>query len=135
MSNPQFSKPRRLKGSSPSAAYKAAHPEKREVYNERARVKNRRAYHRMREYGMVEAAFDAMLAQQEGLCVICQRPLVNPVVDHDHRTGRVRALLCQACNSGIGLLGDDVNRLVRAMIFVAAFDNPEGVRELLRRVA
>jgi hypothetical protein len=42
-------------------------------------------------------------------------------IDHDHRTGKVRGLLCVSCNTGIGKLGDDVDGLYRALRYVQGF--------------
>lgn len=40
------------------------------------------------------------------------------VVDHDHTTGQFRGILCNTCNRGIGLLGDDVDNLKRAITYL-----------------
>jgi len=72
------------------------------------RVRHRRAE---RLYGLAEGDLARLLADQRGLCAICDEPLTPPCVDHDHLTGRVRGLLCHACNRGTGLLGDDPARL------------------------
>ena len=45
-----------------------------------------------------------LLAQQNGVCAICREPGLYLCVDHDHKTGRVRALLCIRCNVAIGYL-------------------------------
>ena len=59
------------------------------------------------KYQLTPADYDAMLAQQDGLCAICGRPERvlgrggkprRLAVDHDHRTGAVRQLLCHRCN-------------------------------------
>jgi hypothetical protein len=39
-------------------------------------------------------------------------------VDHCHRSGRVRGLLCASCNTALGLLADDVNRIMAAAIYL-----------------
>lgn len=74
-----------------------------------------------RLYDMSVAQFDELLASQGGVCAndACRRPHVEERgkrlhVDHDHVTGAVRGLLCNGCNRGIGLLGDDPERLVGA---------------------
>lgn len=70
----------------------------------------------MRFYGRT---IREMFENQKGLCAICDSPLRDDSpVDHDHKTGWVRGILCDNCNSGIGMLGDDPERLVRAIIFI-----------------
>jgi uncharacterized CHY-type Zn-finger protein len=63
-----------------------------------------------------------MLFLQNYTCAICHRALDELehglVVDHDHVTGKVRALLCGNCNTALGLLGDDVARIQRAAEYV-----------------
>ncbi len=60
-------------------------------------------------------------AQQER-CAICRRhqSLVwkTLCVDHDHKTGEVRGLLCDNCNRGIGLMNDDPALLKRAVEYL-----------------
>jgi hypothetical protein len=63
------------------------------------------AWHRSKKYGLSEAAYSSMLASQDGRCAICRRlPTSGRVlyIDHNHSTGVVRALLCQACNFVVG---------------------------------
>lgn len=62
---------------------------------------------RERVYGLSPEAYAKMVADQGGVCAICKRdPSVNRggvlAVDHNHRTGKVRALLCQRCNLHVG---------------------------------
>lgn len=76
----------------------------------------------LRTYGITREQYDAMFEAQGGVCALCFEPETNTYkgrvralsVDHDHRTGAVRALLCSTCNRGIGLLGDDPELLRRA---------------------
>jgi hypothetical protein len=42
-------------------------------------------------------------------------------IDHDHKTGQVRGLLCSGCNTGLGHLGDDIQGLKRALEYL---ENP-----------
>lgn len=72
-----------------------------------------RAGHLKREYGMTEAERDAMIKEQFGICPICLDPA--PVhVDHDHRTGKVRGVLCFSCNAALGQFKDRPDVLRRA---------------------
>ena len=76
-----------------------------------------RHYHLKRRYGIGAADFNRLVRDQRGLCPICGKP--NPEhVDHDHKTGRVRGILCFNCNGGLGQFGDDTERLVRAQLYL-----------------
>lgn len=82
-----------------------------------AECRRRHAKRRIEIYGVSEADYAARLAAQGGLCAICARPetrrhgrtgtLYQFDIDHDHQTGKVRALLCGACNRALGLFRDD----------------------------
>jgi hypothetical protein len=75
-----------------------------------------------RDYGIDKNEYDRMLEKQEGLCAICRiaesltfnEKVVLLSVDHCHATGKVRGLLCRACNMAIGALRDDPKILDRA---------------------
>ena len=78
-----------------------------------------RLYAQIRRYGLTVEEFRAMLARQADLCAICGGPWrgwngQNPHIDHCHKTGKVRGLLCASCNSAIGRFGDDPALLRRA---------------------
>jgi hypothetical protein len=66
----------------------------------------RRDYELHRRYGLPEGEYAKMLEAQGGRCAICgNRPRTQALaLDHDHRTGRIRGLLCANCNRGIGKL-------------------------------
>lgn len=71
----------------------------------------------LREYGITPEQYDEMLAQQGGVCAICELPCKTGkrlAVDHDHKSGRVRGLLCMNCNRGIGHFQDDARLTARA---------------------
>ena len=71
------------------------------------------------KYGITNAEFDAMLARQYGRCLGCQKDITHkPFVDHDHATGKVRGLLCNTCNSGLGMTKDDPQVLRRLMVYL-----------------
>ena len=73
-------------------------------------------------YGITLDDFHAMLDQQSGLCALCGRPPRKREkrlrVDHDHTTGKVRGLLCNACNSALGLLQDSPDLLRKAADYI-----------------
>jgi hypothetical protein len=63
---------------------------------------------------MTEADFDRIVAEQGGVCVICGA--AGPQhVDHDHRSGQVRGILCFNCNGGLGQFRDSELFLSRAI--------------------
>lgn len=64
-----------------------------------------------RLYGLSYEDYLQLLERQAGVCAICKRPPTKVTrldrrlhVDHDHETGRVRGLLCRACNAALGPL-------------------------------
>ena len=75
----------------------------------------------LRRYGISEDQYDQRLTEQLGLCAICGegcRSGGRLSVDHDHKTGEVRGLLCKQCNLAIGLLGDDPQRVDAAATYL-----------------
>ena len=69
-----------------------------------------------RSYGISLADYEQMLADQNGVCKICGKPDPDFAlsVDHCHKTGKVRGLLCGSCNFGLGKFYDSPNLLRRA---------------------
>ncbi len=80
-----------------------------------------------RKYGISEDEYNERLRTQRGKCMICgskdPRGRSNSIyfqVDHDHKTGAVRGLLCAPCNVGLGSFGDDIKRLEKAIEYLRA---------------
>jgi hypothetical protein len=96
-------------------AYKAWY---RETHKEQRRVQNRSGYLR-RKYGLAPAEFDFLVVAQAGRCAICNREDGKELrVDHDHKTGIVRGLLCGSCNRAMGLFHEDPNRFRSAEMYL-----------------
>ena len=82
----------------------------------------------MRQFGIGIKEYDIMLKSQNGVCDICSSPesAINPhtkkarnmAVDHCHKTGKIRGLLCSLCNSAIGNFDDDIDRLRAAIQYL-----------------
>lgn len=68
-------------------------------------------------YGITLIDFDNKGREQRGLCEICQKRPAK-VVDHNHRTGSVRGILCGGCNTAIGVLDED---FVSATAYIAKY--------------
>lgn len=69
-----------------------------------------RSVHLKTKFGITPEEYDAMLHKQRGKCAICRQPekVVGKslAVDHDHKTGKVRGLLCGSCNQLLGIFED-----------------------------
>lgn len=84
-----------------------------------------RHYHLKRRYGIGAAEVDAMIKSQGGLCPVCrQSPAVH--VDHNHVTKKVRGILCEPCNGGLGQFKDDPQRIRRAIDYLQRHESVEG---------
>ena len=78
-------------------------------------------------YGITLEEYEEILNKQGGCCAICKtrengvhgkRRSWNWSVDHCHETGKVRGLLCNQCNRGIGMLGDSKESLQKALDYL-----------------
>ena len=82
-----------------------------------------REYLRKKKYDVGPEEFAAVFHGQGGMCAICGVESANALgyalhVDHDHRTGQVRGLLCQNCNVALGHFKDDPNILIAAIKYL-----------------
>ena len=93
------------------------------------------AYHskrKLRKYGMTEDDYQRMFKKQKGVCAICKKQEYTRVasfvkgnkniqrlsVDHDHKTGKVRGLLCFSCNRALGYFKDSKEMLKDAIVYL-----------------
>jgi len=86
---------------------------------------------RMREqaaqHGLSLKQLEAMCAAQDNRCAACGAVSEDRLqIDHDHRSGAIRGLLCGRCNSTAGHADDDVDRLMAVAVYLMGF------RDLLR---
>lgn len=69
----------------------------------------------LRQYGLTLEDYDSLMASTGGNCTSCGKQMemsgpassTRAVVDHCHTTGKVRGMICNGCNRGIGYFGDD----------------------------
>lgn len=106
------------------SAYKKEHRDEIRERNRRYREKNRdkvRAYQKLYRksrsgfnrnyqlryhYGISVDDYEKLFIEQDGCCAICgKRTKLD--VDHCHKSGRIRGLLCRQCNHALGLLYDN----------------------------
>lgn len=105
-----------------------AHPEQVAARKRRWQQQNRdkvRNAHLVRTYGITLEEYTRLLHQQQSACAVCgfvpgpdDRGLV---VDHCHDTGEVRGLLCNNCNTGIGLLQDNPQVVEAAAMYLRRY--------------
>ncbi len=101
-------------------------PERREKYNkkslERAHSKRGKNNLLKRLYGISIDMWQDMFDSQKGRCAICDRHQAelnkSLGVDHCHSTGKVRSLLCDACNRALGMLKEDKTILNRMISYI-----------------
>lgn len=72
---------------------------------------------RLKKYGLTEKLFLNLFEKFDGKCHCCKERIATDI-DHDHQTGEVRGILCNSCNSGIGLLGDNLVGLQKALQYL-----------------
>ena len=75
-----------------------------------------------RTYGISLKEYNLMFEKQKGNCAICNKHqtkfIRNFSVDHDHKTGIIRGLLCHHCNTSLGSFNDDINILKNAIKYL-----------------
>lgn len=79
-----------------------------------------------RNYGITLEWYREQLSKQNNVCAICKQPekavirgkVISMPVDHCHKTGKPRGLLCTKCNRGLGLFSDNVDVLKAAISYL-----------------
>ncbi len=104
-------------------AYNAEHREERSIYRKKLYATHREEaahYSLMYSYGITLKEYNKILANQNGVCAICGNPPNDRklAVDHNHVTGKIRGLLCKACNTTLGNVKDSVEILEKAIEYL-----------------
>jgi hypothetical protein len=85
-------------------------------------------------YGISLADYKRMFVSQHGKCLACSRVIVDfgggrkperAHIDHDHRTGMVRGLLCMQCNMILGAVNDSTEVLANLIVYLCRASNDE----------
>lgn len=111
--------------------YKKEYYEKKKIYinqnREEYRKKGRKCLLKI-QYKMTLEQYDELLKIQNHLCYICKNPessidkrynkTRDLSVDHCHKTGKIRGLLCDKCNRGLGYFKDSIENLESAIQYL-----------------
>ena len=93
--------------------------EKFKDYHKRWRLANSDKVHSYRlksKYGISKMDYNNLITIQDNKCAICEEIFIStPHIDHCHKTGKIRGLLCGTCNRSLGLLKDN-SRVVENML-------------------
>lgn len=98
--------------------------EYRKKYPDRVKASASRRDHRkhnlMQKYGLTEDDVTEMVSDQNHMCALCNKVELSepPAIDHCHKTGKIRALLCNCCNTGLGKFRDDPELLKSAIEYL-----------------
>lgn len=96
---------------------KPCHRRQRRESLERNHGGSSRHYHLKPRYGIGADEVDELIRRQGGLCAVC-RVREAKQVDHDHKTGAVRGIVCLLCNAAMGAFHDDPKLIRRAIAYV-----------------
>jgi hypothetical protein len=100
--------------------------------NKHARTETNKNWKLRAVYGTTPEEYQNLLKQQNYKCVICNIEFVMeprnnaryPHLDHEHSSGWIRGILCSNCNHAIGLLGEDIERMEKAVEYIISNSAP-----------
>jgi len=69
-------------------------------------------------FGLTEEQFENIKREQNNKCKLCNNDLKSYTIDHCHKTGKIRGILCIKCNNGLGLFNDDIELLKKAVNYI-----------------
>ncbi|OHB69014.1 MAG: hypothetical protein A2W17_09665 [Planctomycetes bacterium RBG_16_41_13] len=95
---------------------------------------NLRKHRLKKQYSLTIEAYDRMYREQQGTCSVCGDIKKHPAtagakrnevlhIDHCHKSGKVRALICAHCNKALGLFKENVKSLQNAIDYIEYFAN------------
>jgi hypothetical protein len=109
--------------------YRLKNKDKLNEYQRSHAKRNRDKYKKMQrkwvlnlKYNLSLEQYNEILKNQNNKCAICNKDRndfnIDFAVDHDHKTGNIRGLLCGRCNMGIGFFNDDIKILENAINYL-----------------
>ena len=105
-------------------AWKQKNPDKVKSIRKKGKYWYNHDAHVVKTYGLVPGQYAQMMIEQGGVCAVCGEECSTGrrlAVDHDHETGKVRALLCLHCNRAVGHLKDDPVRALKLADYLSGF--------------
>jgi len=88
-----------------------------------------RKYRLKNKYGISLEEYDALLKEQQYRCAICLCNVPSKkyhkylAVDHDHKTGKVRGLLCSNCNRALGFLKEQITTIQNMITYIVKYND------------
>lgn len=95
--------------------------QRRKLVGRKETPEQARKWNMKAKFGITPEEYDVMLNKQNGVCAICSNTCRSGrrlAIDHCHKTGKIRGLLCGECNNGIGKLKDDPSLLRKAITYL-----------------
>jgi len=89
--------------------------------------KGKAEWHYLKRYNLTLEQIDEILVSQDHKCGLCGRSLkeMKRAVDHDHKTGKVRGILCNRCNLGLAMFLDNADLLKVAINYLTETKSKE----------
>ena len=69
-------------------------------------------------YGLTIEQYQNLINEQNSKCKLCDKDINDFNIDHNHKTGKIRGILCNKCNTGLGMFNDDINLLQKAIKYL-----------------
>lgn len=103
---------------------------KKYYYSNKEKFKEKNKFNRIKvEYGITKEKYNEMVKLQNGKCAICFSVITDKTfndtfrIDHNHKTGKVRALLCLTCNTLLGMAKENIEILKSSIEYLQRHNN------------
>lgn len=132
--NPEYYQANKEKYAAKSKAWREKNPERAKENRRRNYLENKERalkysteYNRRRKIGISPEEYDKLLEKQNGVCAICNLECTRALAaDHCHITKKIRGLLCNNCNRGLGHFKDNPTILRRAIVYLNIANKTNG---------
>lgn len=116
-------------------SHKRNDPVKKAVWDKQYRARdNHYINKKAKEFNVSVEYLEKLYKDSKGVCAICNKPetaisshkhrrIRMLCIDHDHKTDKIRGVLCGRCNAAIGHFKDDVNSMHAAIRYLNNFNN------------